>query len=283
MKKIWILSLLWICLLFTGCFEKNLPLESECTLWETCEITQGTKQEYTWKYLALYPFGVDVEPQEPDYSRLTTQKLYNDPDILKDYKTNHWKDYYFLNAVFRKTILWTWENGWLIPIDSEEIVIHEQPTKEPIYFDWTLYQNVWNDEGKYEQYSLWHLQWNVLLTWYLETHKEPACFYCDEDEQKKAWAVEVWRIYPDDGNKYWWFVLWYTNWNNLVSEWPYLRYDQIDYFASSHWSFKPHFDLNLRDIANDWKLHTFHVILDDWWVSERFYDGSMIRERDFIE
>jgi len=41
MKKIWILSLLWICLLFTGCFEKNLPLENKCISWENCEIEES--------------------------------------------------------------------------------------------------------------------------------------------------------------------------------------------------------------------------------------------------
>jgi len=46
MKKIWLLSLLWICLLFTGCFEKDLPLDSECTLWETCEIQEPIVEEF---------------------------------------------------------------------------------------------------------------------------------------------------------------------------------------------------------------------------------------------
>ena len=273
MKKLWLFLSLLICsTLVAGCnFKDNKIMDWD---WMVNEANEPeTNNSYTWKYLALYPFGTEIEPKEPDYSWMTVQKLYNDPDIHRDYQTNYWKDYYFINAIYYKRKNW----------DSEKIVVHEEPTKEPIYFDWTLYQSVWNEKSESWSTMIDKLEWSVLITWYLETHSEPDCIYCDEEEQKKAWTVEVWRIYPDDWNKYWWFVIWYPNWNNLVSEYPYLRYDQINYFASSHWSFKPHFDLNLRDIANDWKLHTFHVILDDWWVSERFYDGSMIRERDFIE
>ena len=62
-----------MCLLFTGCFEKNLPLESECVLWETCEINleqkiQDTEEElsvYTWMFHAdfvddKYVWGLSI-------------------------------------------------------------------------------------------------------------------------------------------------------------------------------------------------------------------------------
>lgn len=274
MRKLWLfVSLLFCGLLLTWCFERELHLEQECVLWETC----GIEETYTWKYLALYPFWVDIK-NEPDYSWMTVAKLYNDPSIKYD-KSNHcWKDYYFLNSVYYKVQLddeWKYES-------EEKVVIQEEPTKEPIYFDWKLYQSIWNDKDT-NPVSLDHLEWNILITWYLENHIEPACIYCDEEEAKEYWTVEVWRIYPDDGNQYWWFVLWYTEWEHIVAMYPNVRFDDIECFNSYNKCTDHHECVNLRDIANDWKIHTFRVVLDDWGSQERAYFGSMIRERDFIE
>ena len=272
MKKIWLLTtLLATVLLFAGCTNNDcLPNN-----WENDNSEINNEAEYTWKYLALYPFWTEVEPQEPDYSWMTVQKLYNDSNIKSDRENHCWKDIYFLNSIYYKILR---DEDWKYK-SSEKIVVQKEPTKEPLYFDWNLYQNVWNTEN----ISLEHLEWNILLTWYLENHIEPACIYCDEEEQKEAWKVEVWRIYPDDGNQYWWFVLWYTEWEHIVAMYPNIRFDDIDCFNSYKKCTDHHECVNLRDIANDWKIHTFRVVLDDWWAQERFYDGSMIRERDFIE
>ena len=163
-----------------------------------------------------------------------------------------------------------------------KITVQKEPTKEPLYFDWELLQKVWND---IDDISLDHLEWNILVTWYLETHSELKCLFCDEEEAKEYWywKVEVWRIYPDDGNQYWWFILWYTEWEHIVAMYPNIRFDDIECFNSYNKCTDHHECVNLRDIANDWKIHTFRVVLDDGWSQERAYFGSMIRERDFIE
>ena len=276
MKKIWLLTTLLVAgLLLTGCNNSDcLPNNLETA------DNSGINNEvvYTWKYLALYPFWTEVKPQEPDYSWMTVTKLYNDPSIKYD-KSNHcWKDYYFLNSVYYKVQL---DDEWKYK-SEEKMVIQEEPTKEPLYFDWKLYQSVWNDKDT-NPVSLDHLEWNILITWYLENYSEPACIYCDEEEAKGYWKVEVWRIYPDDGNKYWWFVLWYTEWEHIVAMYPNIRFDDIECFNSYNKCTDHHECVNLRDIANDWKVHTFRVVLDDWGSQERSYFGSMIRERDFIE
>lgn len=240
------------------------------------ELENEVVNTYTWKYLTLYPFGVEIQPQKPDYSWMTVQKLYNDPAIRRDDSTHRWKDYYFLNSIYYKIYR---DEEWRYK-SSEKIVVQKEPTKEPLYFDWTLYQNVWNTDD----ISLDHLEWNILLTWYLETHQELECFYCDEKEAKEYWfwKVEVWRIYPDDWSQYWWFVLWYTEWDHIVAIYPNIRFDNIQLFSNYNKYTEP-YQINLRDIANDGKVHTFRVVLDDWGSQERAYFGSMIREWDFIE
>ena len=278
MKKLWLFLSLIICsILVSGCnFTNNKILDWDWTINEVNE--PEICDNYTWKYLALYPFGTEVEPKEPDYSWMTVQKLYNDPDIKKDRENHCWKDYYFLNSVYYKSEFdeeWQWKS-------DEKIVVQKEPTKEPLYFDWELLQKVWND---IDDISLDHLEWNILVTWYLETHSELKCLFCDEEEAKEYWywKVEVWRIYPDDGNKYWWFVLWYTEWEHIVAMYPNIRFDDIECFNSYNKCTDHHECVTLRDIANDWKIHTFRVVLDDGWSQERAYFGSMIRERDFIE
>ena len=274
MKKLWLLVFILTCgVLLTWCTNDYLHNNEEID-----NSVTNNEAEYTWKYLALYPFWTEVKPQEPDYSWMTVQKLYNDLDIKRDQENHCWKDVYFLNSVYYKSELdekWQWKS-------DEKIVIQEQPTKEPLYFDWEMYQNVWNNKDT-NPISLDRLEWNILLTWYLENHIEPACIYCDEEEAKEYWTVEVWRIYPNDGNQYWWFTLWYTEWNHIIAIYPNIRFDEIECFNSYNKCTDHHECVNLRDIANDWKIHTFRVVLDDWWAQERAYFGSMIRERDFIE
>ena len=211
MRKLWLIFSILTCgVLLTWCTNNDrLPSNGEID-----NSVTNNEAEYTWKYLALYPFWTEVkpqepEPQEPDYSWMTVQKLYNDSNIKSDRENHCWKDIYFLNSVYYKILR---DEDWKYK-SSEKIVIQKEPTKEPLYFDWNLYQNVWNTEN----ISLEHLEWNILLTWYLENHIEPACIYCDEEEAKEYWTVEVWRIYPDDGNQYWWFVLWYTEWEHIVA------------------------------------------------------------------
>jgi len=255
-------------LLLTGCTSNDYK-----TTYLENDIETNKEKEYTWKYLALYPFWTEVKPQEPDYSWMTVQKLYNDSNIKSDRENHCWKDIYFINSVYYKS---TWDN--LQNITSEKLVIQEEPTKEPLYFDWEPYQNIWNTEN----ISLDHLEWNILLTWYLVNTEIPACIDCNEEEAKESWTIEVWRIYPDDWNKYWWFVLWYTEWNHIVAIYPNIRFDDIECFNSYNKCTDHHECINLRDMANDWKIHTFRVVLDDWGSQERVYFGSMIRERDFL-
>ena len=251
-------------LLLTGCTSND------------CKITyvENKENEYTWKYLALYPFWTEVKPQEPDYSWMTVQKLYNDPNIKSDRDNHCWKDIYFLNSVYQKV---QFDDQWKYESDKK-VIIQEEPTKEPLYFDWEMYQNALDDDD----ISLDHIDWNILVTWYLENHLEPPCLYCEGEKQKQVWKIEVWRIYPEDGNQYWWFTLWYTEWNHVVAIYPNIRFDDIECFNSYNKCTDHHECINLRDIANDWKIHTFRVVLDDWGSQERAYFGSMIRERDFL-
>ena len=95
MKNLWLLTTLLIGgLLLSGCASNDF-LSND---WEKND--SEIIETYTWKYLASYPFWTEVEVQEPDYSWMTVQKLYNDPNILRDNDNHCWKDIYFLKFFF---------------------------------------------------------------------------------------------------------------------------------------------------------------------------------------
>jgi len=54
MKKIWILSLLWICLLFTGCFNNRQDLPKNTIIFNETEIDWHWAIENDWKYYFAY-------------------------------------------------------------------------------------------------------------------------------------------------------------------------------------------------------------------------------------
>ena len=54
MKKIWILSLLWICLLFTGCFNNRQDLPKNPIVFNETEIDWNWAVENDWKYYLVY-------------------------------------------------------------------------------------------------------------------------------------------------------------------------------------------------------------------------------------
>jgi len=54
MKKIWILSLLWICLLFTGCFNNKQALPENPIIFNETEIDWNWAIENDWKYYLAY-------------------------------------------------------------------------------------------------------------------------------------------------------------------------------------------------------------------------------------
>lgn len=260
----------------TWCFKKveNTAPKAE----ETADITSTASQKaYTWKYTALYPFGVKIE-QKPDYSWMTVNKLYSDPAITRDSTTHCGKDFYFLNAIYQDSKK---EGTWY---RNFPITIQQGPTKEPLYFDWEPYLKVWDDFDDLD-FSLETLEGNLFLTGYLKTSIQSACVYCDDDEeeQKKSGTVEVWGIYPENSTGSAGFVLWYTDGNHIVALYPNLRYDAIDNFSSYEKCTQYYDSISLRSLANDGKIHTFRVVLDDSWAQERAYFGSMIRERDFVK
>ena len=217
-----------------------------------------TNMSYTGENLTLYPFWIDNKISDPDYSRMTIQKLYNDPSILNDSWTNFWKDIYFLNYEIISST-WTY-------------IYQEWPSKSPIYFDWL----------PLDKYGHWFtkLEWNLLVTWYLETNFRWICRYCSEEEMQQSPQIEIWSIKSDnkENNFIKRLSLWYTARNvdsflweddseSIISLSKDKRIENISHFYNGDNNF-----INLRDIANDWKIHTFHIIIknyesewDDFW------------------
>lgn len=235
---------------------------------EPSSPSQENLNEYTWKYLALYPFEI-IKQEKPDYSWMTVQKLYNDPSILKDSWTNYWKNIYFLNIEYQ---IKTWES-----YESEYYQI--QPQNEPIYLNDFSEKNTW----------IIRVDWNILLTGYLESKLRPELAIRETDEEINS-SPKVENRYIKYINKKWeekTLNLWYikknifTAWNDwekdaLISTYFSPRIDLISHFGDN--------DINLYDFVNDWKIHTFHIIISrphfEW---DEYFGLSAIKERYLIE
>ena len=239
--------------------------------------SSGTGQPWVIneKALILYPFWQEKE-HEPDYSRMTVQKLYSDSAIINDPSTHCWKDYYFLNVKYG--------NG-----SGETVSKQIQPTKEPFYLsrassflNWRE-SNIWLDK----------LEGNVLMTGYLVNTFIKWCPDCDEEEEKKSPQIELRSICPENKKNCIGIDLGYTephfkgvgydnNQGAIVALYPNLRLDNIEHFDSYN-KCTEHYDYNLRKIVNDGKVHSFRLVLDDGGSLERSYFWSMVREWDLIK
>lgn len=224
--------------------------------------------------LILYPFWKE-QIQKADYSWMTVQKLYNDPAIRRDSSTHCGKDYLFLNTQYGF-------GDW-------ELLSHQEwPTKSPLYLNWESdFLERWGET------FLNKLEGNLLITWYLITNFQNTCWDCNEEEEKKSPQAEIRKICSQNKKTCKGFSLGYTEWGIQAIDWektwgsilalyPNLRLDSIKHFSNYN-KCTPSYEINLRNIANDGKLHTFRIILDDGGAQERAYFWSMVREWDFIK
>ena len=235
---------------------------------EKTNSLQKNSDEYTWKYLVLYPFEVN-KYEKPDYSRMTVQKLYNDPNILKDSWSNYWKDIYFLNIEYQ---IKKWASYGTKYYQIE-------PQDKPIYLNDFSEKNIW----------IIRVDWNVLLTWYLESKTRPESGIRESDDEID-YLKKIDNRYIKYFNKEWEenvLNLWYvkkdvfTIWNDgekdaLIATDFSPRIDLISHFGDN--------DINLYDIVNDWKIHTFHIIISrphfEW---DEYFGLSAIKERYLVK
>lgn len=258
-KSTFTILFILICLIFTWCdFNNSSEIDS----------LQKNSDEYTWKYLALYPFEV-IKQEKPDYSWMTIQKLYNDPGILEDTWTNYWKEIYFLNIEYQVK---EWES-------YKSLYYQIYPQKTPIYLNDFFEENEW----------IIRVDWNVFLTWYLES-KIISELTMRETYDELNSAPKLENRYIKYADRKWEervINLWYIR-KNIFTVWgdwekdaliatnfsP--RIDSISHFGGNN--------TNLYNIVNDWKIHTFHIIISkpkfEW---DKYYGLSAVKERDLIE
>lgn len=257
MKKLLLLCIFFW--LFGWCTNLQTPVENN----ENNSVKNSTQE----LIIKLKPFGHEEEQEikrkNPDYSRMTVDKLYLDPAILNDHENHCGKDIYFLNAKYSNL--------------TREKIIQRWPSKQALYFDRENDYFVFSPD-----WSLGRLEGNMLLTGYLKTWTDKFCPACDEEELAETSEAETRMICSDNSECKKSFDLGYTDGNSIVADFPNPRRDSIPHFSSYNkctnfpWA-------NLREIANDGKLHTFRVVIDDGGAQERTYFGSMIRERDFLQ
>ena len=153
MKKIWLLTtLLAITLLFAGCFEKDIPLESECSLWESCEIIQ--EDEYTWYYFiagtprsipsmtefmvidpwnTLLHSGSIVSMPITWFENWDIVKIYywwDNTELQKAYSRHYWPTR--IAAPYLTTKIWSLKDELFIPRDNSQYELNPEDQNEPI-------------------------------------------------------------------------------------------------------------------------------------------------------
>ena len=226
-------------------------------------------------------WGWDDEQQE--------HEIIDEPEVVYDgdyhTKLRNQKNIYFLNIDYQ---IKSWDNY---------IMQHYGLSKseKPIYLNSFTKEYVW----------IAKMEWTVLLTWYLE-NRMVAEWYMYEtiEEMNKAPKVENWYIkyYSDWDSNPKIINLWYMR-ENVFPGWESFRNDKRDWAAIIAAGYYPYFssrvdritqvnwgwswdkyDINLYDFVNDWKVHTFRLMLNQLpFEGDSSYATSIVTERDFIE
>ena len=166
----------------------------------------------------------------------------------------------------------------------------KEPTNDPIYLNSFDKEYVWIAE----------MEWNVLLTWYLENKMVPEAFYYEtQEEMDNAPKVENWYIkyYRNWDNNPQTLNLWFMR-ENIMPGWKcedakaiislgYYRFPtRIDSIYHFHWEELPWemYGNNLYHFVNDWKVHTFRLEIQwpqfEWDWS---YGESVIKNWEILD
>ena len=265
MKNFWLFLSLLICsILFAGCHFKDNKI-----------------MDWDWMI---------NEVDEP----VINEPIIDEPEIVFDgivydayYHTNlrNQKNIYFLNIYYQ---IKSWDNYIM---QHYELPKSENPK----------YLNSFTKE----YVRIAKMEWTVLLTWYLE-NRMVAEWYMYEtiEEMNKAPKVENWYIkyYSDWDSNPKFINLWYMR-ENVFPGWESFRNDKRDWAAIIAVGYYPYFssrvdritqvnwgwswdkyDINLYDFVNDWKVHTFRLMLNQLpFEGDSSYATSIVTERDFIE
>jgi len=166
----------------------------------------------------------------------------------------------------------------------------EDPTETSIYLNSFDREYVWIAE----------MEWNVLLTWYLENKMVPEDFYYEtQEEMDNAPKVENWYIkyYRNWDNNPQTLNLWFMRENIMPGyKWEdakaiislgYYRFPtRIDSIYHFHWEELPWemYGNNLYHFVNDWKVHTFRLEIQ-WpnFESEWSYAESVIKNWEILD
>ncbi len=254
MKKIWFLPFLFFCsLLLFGCERLAGP-----KIWDNCS---------TWN-------SYSIETKELE---IIEDDGYDPNDVHKLNK----KHIYFLNVEYQ---IKSWDNYIMQYYELPE-------SKTPIYL------NSFSPENA----RISKMQWTVLLTWYLENRMVSEWFmYETKEEMEAAPKVENWYIkyYSDWNTNPKTINLWFMRenifpaWDDpedgraivAIGSYPYFA-SRIDNITHFHWALSwETYWINLYRFVNDWKIHTFRLMINQTpfeWCTD--YGSSFITEWDFLE
>ena len=221
-----------------------------------------------------YDENWDIINISKEWKELKVEEEINEP--IKKSSDNE----YFLNIDYQ---IKSWDNYIM-----QKYV--EDPTETPIYLNSFDEEYVWIAE----------MEWNVLLTWYLENKMVPEAFYYEtQEEMDNAPKVENWYIkyYRNWDNNPQTLNLWFMR-ENIMPGWKWedakaiisLGYygfpTRIDSIYHFHWEELPWemYGNNLYHFVNDWKVHTFRLEIQwpqfEWDWS---YGESVIKNWEILD
>lgn len=195
---------------------------------------------------------------------------------------------YFLNIDYQI-------KSWNVYINEKYEI---EPTNNPIYLN-NFNPTLLNKSNR-EYVWVISMEWNVLLTWYLENKMVPEDFFYEtEEEMNNAPKVENWYIkyYPYWDNNPKTLNLWFMReniipwWNKeeaeaIIALWSRFfptRIDSISHFKWVVLSWEMYGN-NLHHFVNDDQIHTFY--LEITWPNfewEWNYSDSVIKNWEILE
>jgi hypothetical protein len=255
-------------------------------LWDSFIIYLYSYMKKVWLIISLLFTGLlltgcNKTAENPEISDNCTIQCWEDKSIAdieesisEDVEEGHIKSSsdkeYYLNIDYQ---IKSWDN-YIMQKYTED------PTETSIYLNSFDREYVWIAE----------MEWNVLLTWYLENKMVPEAFYYEtQEEMDNAPKVENWYIkyYRNWDNNPQTLNLWFMR-ENIMPGWKwedakaiislgYYRFPtRIDSIYHFHWEELPWemYGNNLYHFVNDWKVHTFRLEIQwppfewEWWYAE---------------
>ena len=243
MKKIWFLSLLWICLLFTGCFNNRQDLPKNPIVFNETEIDWNWAIENDWKYYLAYS---TIKPKWviSDFNYAFWDCLWYVGDDKNDriYELNgessdEWLINYYVNGEMEIPTILRWistSNESYIPESVEE-------PEEDIPEWWWERITVVTDMCEEEWWELDYWNWAEICVFW----EDNRCYFDD----LAYWSCKNGNVQEED-----WTIL-------IPADWITYRNDEY-WFQIKFW--KERSGGKIYDSFRKYNIYNYNTDYDGW-------------------